>query len=191
MKFLRYNVGMKNLVLASASPRRKALLERAGVKFTIKKSNFEESNGSASADETARANAFGKASGVVCAEDEVILGADTVVALDGEIFGKPATRDEAFSMLKKLSGRVHSVITGVALVSREKSVVNSCLTRVSFANLTDEQIFSYIDEFKPFDKAGAYGIQELPTFFETEIEGSFDNVVGLPVELVLQMLNDF
>lgn len=182
---------MKNLVLASASPRRKALLERAGVKFTIKKSNFEESNGAASADEIARANAFGKASGVVCAENELILGADTVVALDGEIFGKPATREEAFSMLKKLSGRVHSVITGVALVSREKSVVNSCLTRVSFANLTDEQILSYIDEFKPFDKAGAYGIQELPTFFETEIEGSFDNVVGLPVELVLQMLNDF
>lgn len=123
---------------------------------------------------------------------QLVLGADTVVVLDGVVFGKPADMGEAARMLRQLSGRWHEVVTGVALVRRHPTAerVWSCRTRVHFRELTDELVQTYCRRANPLDKAGAYGIQECGEMLVAEIEGLYSNVVGLPVEEVLEALRD-
>jgi septum formation protein len=124
--------------------------------------------------------------------DEIILAADSVVILNDTIFNKPADYQEAFHMLSQLSGNMHTVITGVCLWGREQQRVFSGVSRVYFAPLTDEEIDFYIQTCRPFDKAGAYGVQEWIGHCKIErIEGTYSNVMGLPVHLVYEHLRDF
>lgn len=178
------------LYLASASPRRHELLDQVGVLHEIVHSTYEETN-TVTADpiQMVKAQALGKAR---CAEGvppgNIVLGADTIVVLDGIVLGKPHTTEEAFTMLRSLSGRVHSVITGVALIVKGAEHVFHCETQVHFKTLSDGEIVSYIESGEPMDKAGAYGIQGKGALWVTSIEGSYTNVVGLPVEKVYEVL---
>lgn len=124
--------------------------------------------------------------------DEIIIAADTVVIIEGKILNKPATEAEAFEMLSQLSGKKHDVITGVCLLSKEKTLTFSDLTEVYFAKLTEEEINFYVTYYRPFDKAGAYGAQEWMGMIAIEkIIGSYFNVMGLPVHLVYQHLRNW
>lgn len=171
-----------DLILASASPRRRELLLEIAPTFSVVPSAFEE-RGELGAEDTALAFARGKAEEVLSRyPDSLVLGADTVVSLDNKVFGKPRTREEAYAMLRALSGKTHSVYTGVCLVkagARRESVVE---TKVTFFELSDEFINGYIDGGSSFDKAGGYGIQD--GGLVRQIDGSYTNVVGLPLETV-------
>ena len=126
------------------------------------------------------------------ADDELLITADTVVVVDGKIYGKPSGKEEARSMLQTLSGRMHEVITGVAITTAERSVVFSVSTKVWFSHISTEDIDYYIERYRPFDKAGSYGIQEWIGFVGIErIEGSFYNVMGLPIHRIYRVLKDF
>ncbi|MCL2456730.1 MAG: Maf family protein, partial [Defluviitaleaceae bacterium] len=120
--------------------------------------------------------------------DEIIVAADTLVYIDGEVLGKPKNFDEAFAMLKKLSGRRHTVFTGVAILRGEYEKIFFDATQVFFRELSDEEIFSYIATGEPFDKAGAYGVQERGAVLVEKIDGDFFTVVGLPISKVWQVL---
>ena len=166
-----------NLILASASPRRRELLAQCGLKFELAE-KFE-------CDEVAqylsalKSSAYPKALNT----NDILLTADTVVIADNKILGKPTNRDNAFAMLRMLSGRKHTVITGVTLRTKDRVHSFSVASTVCFRHITDEEIAYYIDTYKPFDKAGAYGIQEWIGYVAIEgIEGSFFNVMGLPVQ---------
>lgn len=124
--------------------------------------------------------------------DELLITADTIVWTFGEIMGKPKDREDAIAMLRKLSGRVHEVITGVCITTKEKTISFSASSAVSFARLDEEEIVYYVDKYRPFDKAGSYGIQEWIGYVAVEaINGSFYNVMGLPVRLLYQELKKF
>lgn len=127
------------------------------------------------------------------APHSLILGADTVVVLENKILGKPKNEDDACHMLKSLSNKTHKVVTSVSLfdVSTQKSLTRSTTSHVTFNELSEEDIKSYVTVCKPFDKAGSYGIQELDSHFVRDVVGSFSNIVGLPTETVLEMLNEF
>lgn len=123
---------------------------------------------------------------------EIILSADSVVILDGKIYNKPADYEEAFQMIRALSGRQHTVVTGICLLSKEKERVLAGVSDVWFAELTDAEIDYYIRTWKPFDKAGAYGVQEWIGLCKiVKIEGTYANIMGLPVDLVYQTLPEF
>ncbi|MCR5626776.1 MAG: Maf family protein [Lachnospiraceae bacterium] len=179
------------LILASASPRRKDLLSRADIPFEIRISNAEESSTNPDPVKAAEENSLEKAKAVIeglyCFEDEeyVVLSADTVVSIDGDILGKPAGEREAFSMLKRLQGRTHKVVTGVTLARRlgSKITYNTFheITQVSVYPITDDQIHQYIATGEPMDKAGAYGIQGSFAKYIRNIKGDYSNVVGLPI----------
>lgn len=177
-----------DLILASASPRRRELLHEIAPTFSVVPSAFEE-RGALGAEDTALAFARGKAEDVFAQyPDALVLGADTVVALEGKVFGKPHTREEAYAMLRALSGKTHSVFTGVCLVkagARREGVVE---TKVTFLELSDAFLDAYIESGSPFDKAGGYGIQD-GGLVQT-IEGSYTNVVGLPLETVKRFLEE-
>jgi septum formation protein len=180
------------LVLASASARRRELLEAAGVAFVVDPAAVDETR---LPDEAPEEYALRVARDKVHAgrarhPHDAVLGADTIVLIDGAVLGKPATPAEAVAMLKRLSGRSHDVITGVVVAwpGHERSVVER--TRVRFASLSDADVQDYVATGEPMDKAGAYAIQGLAGRFVTSIEGSYSNVVGLPVAAVLQMLRD-
>lgn len=176
------------LVLASASPRRRQLLSEIAPTFSVVPSAFEECGGS-DAKETALAFARGKAEDVFSSHpDCLVLGADTVVSLDGNILGKPKTKEQARAMLASLSGREHSVYTGVCLLkagARRECVVE---TKVTFYPLREDFIEAYIQSGSPFDKAGGYGIQD--GGLVKSYEGSYTNVVGLPLEKVKELLGE-
>jgi septum formation protein len=183
---------MTSLILASASPRRIALLRAAGFGFKIVSPAIEESHSEFfSPIELTLFNAFQKATAVAnqhpCA---VVLGADTVVALGSEIFGKPADLDDARRMLVRLVGKSHDVITGVALLkaSHDQLIARAVRTRVKFRSLSDSEIEAYLKIAKPLDKAGAYAAQNSPDLIIEKVTGSFSNVVGLPMELVGPLL---
>lgn len=183
----------KKIILASKSPRRKELLSEMGITFDIYSKEIEEHLDPDV--EPARAVeklAEEKAQAVFdeCL-DAIVIGADTVVCVDHEILGKPKDREDARRMLEKLSGSTHQVIGGVALLSKEKRIVFSCVTTVHFYELSEAQILAYIDSNEPMDKAGAYGIQGLGKQFVEGIEGDYFNVVGLPVSRVLRALKEF
>ena len=189
------------IILASNSPRRKELLGGLDLEFrpwVIP--NIDESYpADMPAEETAEFIAQKKAApyfeeehigGV--GDDDIVLTADTVVILEGEVMGKPHDEEDAKIMLRKLSGKTHSVITGVCLTSKTKQRHFSVKTSVTFANLTDEQIAYYVTKYKPTDKAGAYGIQEWIGYVGvTRLEGSYFNVMGLPVQRIYEELSAF
>lgn len=182
------------LILASASPRRQSLLSEAGLKFEIVvKPVNEDFPEQLKREQVALFLAAKKASAY---NDEVnngytVITADTIVCLDDEILNKPADADEAFQMLKKLSGRTHEVITAVCIRNSTDSISFHVVTSVTFRPITGREIEWYVENYKPFDKAGAYGIQEwIGLVAITKIEGSYNNVVGLPVaELYRELIH--
>lgn len=177
------------LVLASKSPRRSEILKTAGIDFTVRVADADETipDGTKPSDAVVFLAAR-KAMAVERADDELVLGADTVVVLDNKILGKPKDRDDAYNMIKSLSGRVHSVFTGVCAIGNGVSVTFAEETKVEFLPLTDEEISAYIDTDEPYDKAGAYGIQGLASKFIRGIEGEYFNVVGLPISRIYEKI---
>lgn len=177
------------LVLASKSPRRSEILKNAGIDFTVRVADADETipDGTKPQDAVVFLAAR-KAMAVTRADDELVLGADTVVVLDDKILGKPKDKDDAFNMIKSLSGRVHSVFTGVCAIGNGVSMTFSEETRVEFYNLSDEEINEYINTDEPYDKAGAYGIQGLASKFIRSIDGDYFNVVGLPMSAIYQKI---
>lgn len=176
------------LILASGSPRRRELLKREGVKFFVEPSRFEEKAEGLSDKETVLTFARGKAREVFSRfPDCAVIGADTVVSLNGAVIGKPYTAERAEEMLRLLSGKTHKVFTGVCLVTEREEFSGLCETDVTFRDLSDELIRTYVEKMRPLDKAGAYGIQDGYPLVES-IEGSYTNVVGFPMELVKEYL---
>ncbi|MBQ9137389.1 MAG: septum formation protein Maf [Alistipes sp.] len=185
-----------NLILASASPRRRELLAACGIKFTLAQPfECEESYpATLAAEDVAQYLSQLKSSAypLPLEERDIVLTADTVVIADSKILGKPADRAEAESMLSMLSGRTHKVITGVTIRTKTRSQSFSVVSAVHFRDITAEEIDYYITTYRPFDKAGAYGIQEWIGYVAIEgIEGSFFNVMGLPVQRLYVELEQF
>lgn len=177
------------LVLASKSPRRSEILKNAGFDFVIRTADADEAIAEGTNPEDAVVMlAARKAMAVERNEDEVVLGADTIVVLGDKILGKPKDREDAFNMLRSLSGRVHSVFTGVCAISDKGSMTFAEETKVEFYPLTDEEINTYIDSNDCYDKAGAYGIQGLASKFIRGINGDYFNVVGLPISSVYKKI---
>lgn len=181
----------KKIILASQSPRRKMLLEWAEIPFEVRVKETDETyRRDISTEDVPVAIAKIKARAIERTADEIVIAADTVVVLNDEIIGKPVDSEDARRILKKLSGRTHRVITGVVIMNGEHEYSFSDITEVSFHTLTDEQINFYIEKYKPFDKAGAYAIQEWIGVTGIEkINGDFYNVMGLPVSRVVKTLN--
>jgi septum formation protein len=183
------------LILASNSPRRRELLHNAGFQFDVRPSGIEETRlPGEPPEEFARRLARDKALDVArqSAAGGYVLGADTVVAINGEILEKPADAADAARMLRTLSGRTHRVITGVCLVRAPESVLawTHETTLVTFRNLSADEIDSYVESGEPFDKAGGYAIQGLASRFVPRIEGCYFNVVGLPIPLVYEIVKN-
>ncbi len=177
------------LVLASASPRRHELLLAAGIDHVVRPSPVpEHRHPGESPTEFVRRIAEDKARAVLSSPQDIVLGADTVVCLDEEVFGKPSNDDDAVRMLRRLSGRDHWVYTGICILSGARRILDLSSTRVSFVELTEDDIQGYTRSGEPRDKAGAYAIQGLASKFIRSIEGSYHNVVGLPVSLVYRHL---
>ncbi|HKM94652.1 MAG TPA: Maf family nucleotide pyrophosphatase [Prolixibacteraceae bacterium] len=189
------NIKAYKIILASKSPRRKQLLEELGIKFEVKTIDTDESYpAELLTDKIAEYLAIKKAIPFKKNIDEqtLVITADTIVAIDNEVLGKPANYNEAFSMLTKLSGKAHLVSTGVCITSKHKNKSFTSSTKVFFKTLTKVEIDHYIKQYQPFDKAGAYGIQEWIGFIAVErIEGSYFNVMGLPVQRLYEELCDF
>lgn len=180
---------MKKIVLASGSPRRSELLEQIGVVFEVHKAEGEEVITSTVPSEAVKELALQKAEEVAEKwQGDVIIGADTVVAAEGQILGKPENREDALRMLRLLSGKEHEVITGVAVILREsgKLVHFAETTKVRVYPMTEAQMERYADSGEPADKAGAYGIQGKFAAYVAGIEGDYNNVVGLPVGRLYQ-----
>ncbi|HXE79953.1 MAG TPA: Maf family protein [Vicinamibacterales bacterium] len=177
------------LVLASASPRRADLLRAAGFDFIVRSAVVNEAVlPGERPDAYVLRLAHAKAAAVPRGDQDIVLGADTVVVSDGEMLGKPADREEAAAMLRRLSGRSHDVITGVALRGEALVLDGIGRARVTFAPLEPDEIAWYVASGEPFDKAGGYGIQGLASRFVERVEGSYTAVVGLPVDIVHRLL---
>jgi len=170
-------------ILASGSPRRLELLQQIGIEPHVMVSNYAEDMQTKEPDALVQSNAFGKGLRVLanCHSDDVVIAADTIVLLDKEILGKPQNIGSAINILKKLSGRTHEVLTGVAVFYKNKNVVAVEKTFVKFRVLTDEEIKKYVATGEPMDKAGAYGIQGRGALLVDSIVGCYNNVVGLPL----------
>lgn len=194
IKFNKGNINY-NILLASASPRRQNLLKEIGLNYTLIKASSDE--------EIIPANLYRENIAIHLAKEkakshnnlndnDLLITADTIVWLNDKVLGKPTDYSDAFQMLRLLSGKSHYVITGVCLKSKDKTISFYAETLVKFAELSDNEIRFYIETYKPFDKAGAYGIQEwIGKIGVDHIEGSFYNVVGLPVQKLYQELKKF
>ncbi|WP_209121977.1 nucleoside triphosphate pyrophosphatase [Alkalihalobacillus sp. BA299] len=184
---------MKPFILASGSPRRKELLEQAKISFTAQTSDVDETIDPAlSPEDLVQSLALQKAAAVFeVNKDAVVLGADTIVVLAGQVLGKPNDREHARGMLRALSGKKHSVLTGVSILSDRLKKTFFVETRVQFWELTNEEIERYLDTNEPFDKAGAYGIQGFGATLVAHIEGDYFSVVGLPLSMTVRELNHF
>jgi len=198
----------QQIILASGSPRRRQLLEQAGISHKVIVSNADETVDGLP-DEQVKELAIRKAHAVIPMlepdTDAIIIAADTIVFINGEVLGKPENRDHAFEMLKKLSGNTHEVYTGVAIVRHPYNswdgahiappitdmYVFADKTEVTFRHLSDREIFDYIATGEPFDKAGAYGIQERGSVLVDRINGDFYTVMGLPISKVYTALEQF
>ncbi len=182
------------IILASKSPRRQALLRQIGIDFQVDPANIDESfRENESPEDFARRIAQEKARVTAGRHRKgIVIGADTIVVLDGRVFGKPIDARDAEHMLSQLSGRVHLVITGLTVMDAAtgRSLTRTAATRVWFKNLTKQEIMSYSSSGEPLDKAGAYGIQERGALLVERIEGCFYNVVGLPLVLLGDLLKD-
>ncbi|MFR1241480.1 MAG: Maf family nucleotide pyrophosphatase [Butyricimonas faecihominis] len=189
---MMHSIKNYKLILASASPRRQQLMKDAGFTFEVRLKNVEEKYPQELHWENVpeylskvKASAFREE----LKADEVLITADTVVCIHDRILGKPADRKEAISMLQELSGNRHLVVTGVSVTTRTEQLSFSSRTDVFFKHLSNEEIEFYVDTYKPFDKAGAYGIQEWIGYIGIErIEGSFYNVMGLPIQKLYETL---
>jgi len=180
------------LVLASASPRRQELLRNAGIAFEVQPAHISEDprpgeTAKACAERLAREKALAVARQ---RPHDVVLGADTVVVVDGQLLGKPLDAADAARMLRMISGRAHDVITGVCLVVSGQWSVASEITAVAMSEISDKEIAEYVATGEPMDKAGAYAIQGVASRWIPRIEGDYSNVVGLPVALVWRMLQE-
>jgi septum formation protein len=186
-----YNLTEK-IILASGSPRRKQLLEWAEVPFDIKVADIDEQfPAGMPVEEVPVFIARNKAKAVQAADaDKIILAADTIVVLDNQVIGKPSDREHAIATLQQLAGKTHRVITGVVLLQGENEIAFADITEVKFHPLTTEQIVFYVDKYRPYDKAGAYAIQEwIGVTGIAAVAGDFYNVMGLPVSRVVQALS--
>lgn len=185
----------KKIILASKSPRRSQLLKSAGFNFEIKTKEVEETYPEdLPLEKVAEYLAEKKANASIefLQDDQILLAADSIVLLDNEIFGKPKDYDDAFRIIRKLSGNEHQVITGVCLLSKTKKVIFSGISNVKMEELTNEEIDYYIKNFEPYDKAGAYAIQEWIGLCKiSKIDGTYSNIMGLPVEMVYRELSEF
>jgi len=173
------------IILASKSPRRKKILELIGLNFVIHPSNIHEhSNLDLSPENFAKYWSKKKAKSIANEfKDNVIIGADTIVNLNGKILGKPKDREESYDMLKNLSGKTHDVITGITIIHEKMKILQSFseITRVSVRNIPDKEILYYIDNYATLDKAGSYGIQDWFSIWIKKIDGCYYNVMGLPL----------
>lgn len=190
------NLNRYKIVLGSNSPRRRELLAGLDIDFEVQViPGIDESfPDTLPAVDVPVYIARKKAEAYIPSmpADELLITADTIVWIFGEILGKPKDREDAIAMLRKVSGRVHEVITGVCITTKEKTISFSASSAVSFARLDEEEIVYYVDKYRPFDKAGSYGIQEWIGYVAVEaINGSFYNVMGLPVRLLYQELKKF
>lgn len=179
-----------NLLLASNSPRRKELLTQLGYQFEVVKIDVDESYPSdLKPDEIAEYVSAKKAKAFDVNENEILLTSDTIVALDQKILLKPKDENEAFEMIKSLSGKVHQVYTAFTIKTIDLEISKTSKTDVEFSEISDEEIKFYINNYKPFDKAGSYGIQEWLGMAKIKnISGSFYSVMGLPVDMVYEEL---
>jgi septum formation protein len=179
------------LILASASPRRAELLRAAGIEFTVRAADIDETvlPGESPRDYVLRLSRSKAQS--VARDGEPVIGADTIVVVDDEIAGKPVDAEDARHMLRLLSGKWHEVLTAVTLIDGDQVIAQVASTRVKFADMSEAEIDWYISTGEPMDKAGAYGIQGYASRFVECIDGNYSNVVGLPVQMVYRMLKQF
>ena len=190
------NLKKYNIVLASKSPRRQELLKGIGVDFSILTKEVDESFPSklplidvAPFLSLKKAKAFEDSE---LPENYMVITADTVVIVENEILGKPKNRDDAVRMMNLLSGKVHKVVTGVTVHTKEKTKTFSVISKVTFETLDNQEVNYYIDNFKPYDKAGAYGVQEWIGYIGvSNVEGSYYNVMGLPTQRLYKVLKEF
>ena len=184
-----------NIILGSASPRRKELLSDTGLRFSIQTTDKEETF-STTIKEEKIAEFLAKQKSELLAvnlqQNDLLITADTIVSFNNELLNKPRNKEEAFKTLNKLSENTHKVITGVCLKSKNKEIVFSATTMVTFKALSEDEIYHYINKYNPYDKAGAYGIQDwIGKIGIININGSYTNVVGLPISELYQHLKLF
>lgn len=192
---LKEKLNKINIILASGSPRRQQFFKEMNLHYTIRLKEIEEIYPEHLQAEQItnflaelKANAFENE----LKENDILVTSDTIVWLKGKALGKPKNYSEAFTMLQELANKTHEVITSVCLKSTEKTEVFHCVTKVTFSELSDEAISYYLDNYKPFDKAGSYGIQDwIGLIGISKIEGSYNNVVGLPTEMLFQKLMNY
>lgn len=186
---------MKKIILASASPRRKEVLKKTGLRFRVEASGYEEETKSGLRPQSlARFLSRQKAKAVALRhKNALVISADTFIFFKGEILGKPHTSEEATRMLSSLNGRMHTVITGFTIIDTEngKIISRSAKTGVYFRKVTPQEIKSYVKSGEPLDKAGGYAIQGRGAFLVKKIEGDFYNVVGLPLGMLIKVLKEF
>mgnify|MGYP002662113119 FL=1 len=192
---LKEKLNKINIILASGSPRRQQFFKEMDLHYTIRLKEIEEIYPEhLQAEEITNFLAELKASAFEneLKENDVLVTSDTIVWLNGKALGKPKDYDDAFKMLQQLANQTHEVITSVCLKSIDKTDVFHCVTKVTFANLSDEAITYYLNNYQPFDKAGSYGIQDwIGLIGISKIEGSYTNVVGLPTEMLFQKLMNY
>lgn len=189
---------MKRIILGSASPRRRELMEQIGLEFEVVVSNKEEYYESILPEDIVKELSLMKAGNVASeleTKNMVVIGADTIVALDGKILGKPRDEEDAFHMLKHLQGRAHEVYTGVTILDFDENGVQQVSshavgTKVYVHDMDEEEIWRYIKSKEPMDKAGAYGIQGKFAAYIDKIEGDYYNVVGLPISYIYQKVKE-
>lgn len=186
---------MRTIILASASPRRKELLGRIGLRFEVEPSNYEEDMPSGlEPHELAQRISLEKAKVVASKhKNAVVIAADTFIFFSGQILGKPRTENEARKMLKTINGKPHSVITGFSIIDtgKNKTLSKSVETKIYIKNLTSAEIDAYVKSKEPLDKAGAYAIQGLGAVIVERIEGDYFNVIGLPLSALTEALKEF
>lgn len=187
---------MGKIILASSSPRRADILKKANIKAEILPSPYvEKHTATVFSYKFVEDLAYNKAKAVLplLNEDALVIGADTVVVLDNEILGKPNGEQGAYEMLKNLSGKTHFVVTSIVVIDSltKKCETKSTTSYVTFENLTDEMITRYISEYKPFDKAGSYGIQEMPEGYIKSFDGDLENIIGISSISLKELLSKF
>ena len=186
---------MKQVILASSSPRRQELLENIGILFQVITPNYNEDIlNKAFSYKLIESLAENKGISVLkqIKVPAIIISADTVVVYNNVVLGKPKDFDDAFKMLLMLNGQTHKVVTSICVIDSEydKKIIKSETSEVTFNKISESEIKNYIYDFKPYDKAGSYGIQELPDHFIKEIKGEYDNIVGLPTKLLINILSE-
>ncbi len=185
---------MGKMILASSSPRRAEILKDYKLEI-IPSPYIEQHTQTAFSYAYVEDLAYNKALAVIplVNDEKLIIGADTVVVLGDEILEKPKDKNDAYLMLKKLSGRTHSVVTAISIINSktQKSKTESTTSFVTFKELSDERIWDYINKYNPLDKAGSYGIQELPDGFVEKVEGDFENIIGISSSTLKKMLSEF